>query len=354
MNDGFEADFYKTLEMVVTRTRTIVLTLTLALQVSACADSGESESDEAKAFRIKEEANELVKQERYREALAKYEESMALNPDYIANYYNIGNVYGYLGNKKAMLDNYNKAIELGYTYPRLYYNMAWFLYRMGEYEESIEVYEALNEALPNAADVKLNLALAYRDIGRHDDARAILEEGLKLDPTNRKMLLQLDNIKSSGHWRDSPPDPTYSREQCRQEKTHCEEAGYIALKDGQTEAAYSFFKTACGEGERMSCAEAGMIDYKRQDKQAAESLFRQGCRLEDMTSCANLADLYWHRNDKETALKHYQQACNYGHSRACGVLGDYLLKSSPTEAKHWYDTSCKLGNKEGCQRAARL
>ena len=322
--------------------------------LTACTQRGDEETAESRAFRIKEEANELMKQGKYQEALAKYEASMALNPDYIGNYYNIGNVYGYLGNKKAMLENYNKAIELGYTYPRVYYNMAWFLYKMDDYEESIKVYEALNEALPNAIDIKVNLALAYRKAGHTDEASQIIAEGLKLDPHNRKLLFAKDNIKSVANWNTSPADPTLARENCRQEKLHCEEAGYRAMKDGQTDEAYTFLTTACEQGERMSCTEAGMIDYKRNDRNAAEGLFKQGCQLEDMSSCANLADLFWHRDDKVRALAYYRKGCNFGHSRACGVLGDYLLDSRPSKAKQWYDISCKLGNKEGCKRAARL
>ena len=152
------------------------------------------------ALKIKNEGGDLLNQGRYAEAVEKYRESMAINPDYIANYYNLGTAYAHLGKKEEALSNFNQAIEKGYRKPRLYYNMGFFLVKWGQYEDGIKNYEKVYAHFPKDYSIILNLSLAYKKANRLDEAKALTYRGLRQYPGDMKLLKILDNINKYQRW----------------------------------------------------------------------------------------------------------------------------------------------------------
>ncbi len=365
----------------LTYTVFVLVLLIMPLTFSGCTHASfVDEVTKAAAFTLKEEGNALLAQKQYEEALEKYKESMELNPDYIPNYYNLGTTYAYLGNKKEAIKNFNLAIEHGYTKPRIYYNMAYFYNEWGEFDKSIELYQLLLEKNPHDLASLQNLTIAYKKAERFDEAKKLASKGLSLideleedykennyrktskadnvipalNGYRRTLLLLQDNMKIDERWNTEPDDPSYHLSLCQDKKQHCEEAGYIALKAKRKDEALNYFETACHKGFRLSCAQGGFLAYKKKNSPLAEELYQKGCSLKDKTACIDLAELFWEKNQKDVAFKLYEKACDLGSARACGLLGDYFIKKNPAKAKQWYETSCHLGNKEGCRRASKV
>lgn len=353
----------------------LVLALAFLSTPNAFAITELDQATLEKAFQLKEEGNAYLAQKQYKQALQKYQESLALNPDYVPNYYNIGTAYGHLGEKEKSMEYFNKAIALGYDKPRLYYNMAWFYYEWEEYDKAIPIYEKLLQQNPQDLSVIKNLAISYKKAKRFEDAKALSNYGLNiikevelayeqagradevksmLDNQKRAFFVLLDNMAYDEKYFAEHDDPSLLIEQCEKEKMHCEEAGLIALKAKDNKKAFSYFSVACNKEMHTSCDHAGFIAYKKRDMKSAEDMWQKGCALKDKNACSNLADLFWQQGYKDASYNMYGKACDLGMPKACGVLGDQFVKTDPAKAKQWYAIGCNLGNKESCRREKRV
>lgn len=120
-----------------------------------------------------EEGNKLYHDGKYGEALAKYSEAQADDPEAPGIYFDIGNIYYMQEDYGKALDLYKKAAaaENPDLQSSAYYNMGNAKYRLGKGESSIPIYE---EAIGNYAraltvnpadiDAKNNLEYVRREI----------------------------------------------------------------------------------------------------------------------------------------------------------------------------------------------
>jgi len=115
--------------------------------------------------------NQLFGQQKYEEALAAYEKSRAIDPDYAPNYNQIGYCYQFLGNFEAAEKALKRYLELIPDDPNPYDSYAELLIKMGKFEESLANYrkavELNSRFLPSYYGIAANLYLT----GRHKEAR---------------------------------------------------------------------------------------------------------------------------------------------------------------------------------------
>lgn len=72
--------------------------------------------------------------------------------------------------------------------------------KRGYWQEALERFELADELTPNQARILNNVAVALEANGRFDEARAIYEAGLNLEPSNsalKKNLKRLDEFYST-------------------------------------------------------------------------------------------------------------------------------------------------------------
>ena len=58
----------------------------------------------------------------------------------------------------------------------------------GEHERSLSLFEPLVERFPDSAALWVNLAVAYDELGRRDEALQALERALELDPEDPEAI----------------------------------------------------------------------------------------------------------------------------------------------------------------------
>lgn len=66
--------------------------------------------------------------------------------------------------------------------------------QQGSYQKAVKLFGKVLEAIPHHVDARRNLAMAHLETGNHQQARILLEECLKIDPTNVWSFVLLGNI----------------------------------------------------------------------------------------------------------------------------------------------------------------
>ena len=118
------------------------------------------------------------------EALALYNRALEIRPDDVETYERRGMVRGSLGDAAGQLADYRRAVELAPDYADALYDLAALLQRTGTSppEEYLSLYSKAVEADPDFIPARMALGMAYKEIGRYDEAASQLEEAVNRRP----------------------------------------------------------------------------------------------------------------------------------------------------------------------------
>jgi eukaryotic-like serine/threonine-protein kinase len=106
----------------------------------------------------------------YPKALQAFQQVAVLEPDIDAGFENVGNIYLQQGQYQQSIPYFQKALQIE-PYFSTYSNLGTSYFQLKQYSQAVEMFEKAVELNPNDADVILNLADAYRDLGQQDKAR---------------------------------------------------------------------------------------------------------------------------------------------------------------------------------------
>jgi tetratricopeptide (TPR) repeat protein len=125
--------------------------------------------------------------QQYRTAIARFEQVIALDPQMMRAYDNLGLCYDYLGQYDEAVKHYNRAIELNRNQPRPspwpHLNLGVTLLaqnKLSEAESSLREALRADSRLPQA---HYHLGLALDKLGKPDEAIRALEQAAALDAT---------------------------------------------------------------------------------------------------------------------------------------------------------------------------
>jgi len=122
-------------------------------------------------------------QRQYDRAIAEGERAVSISPN--GTHFNaiLAQILNYTGRPEEGIEYVQKAMRLSPIYP------AWFLHRLGmayrltgRYDEAIEALKRYRERNPEHVHSYTELAIAYGQSGRMEDANALVEELLKKKP----------------------------------------------------------------------------------------------------------------------------------------------------------------------------
>jgi Tfp pilus assembly protein PilF len=124
----------------------------------------------------------LLRQRRFREALDKYNEAIALNPDEALALNNRGTTLKELGRFEEALDSYNCAIALLPDRAELYNNRGNVLQGLDRLEDAVDSYDAAIRLNPEYAEAYNNRGVVLRQMKQLAEAIASLDRALLLKP----------------------------------------------------------------------------------------------------------------------------------------------------------------------------
>jgi tetratricopeptide (TPR) repeat protein len=131
--------------------------------------------------------------DRASDAVQHYLEVMNLQPGDWETHYNTGNALweSKPPNLVGAIEQFKEALVLNPENADVVYNLANALMENEEFQDSIMLFESLDDA---SATVMYNLGALYGKIGKDDKARESLEKSIELDPTNDLTRLNLGNL----------------------------------------------------------------------------------------------------------------------------------------------------------------
>ncbi|WP_254568124.1 tetratricopeptide repeat protein [Oscillatoria sp. HE19RPO] len=118
---------------------------------------------------------DLASQGRFIEAVAAFEQAVALYPDYDTAYNNLGITYAQLGKFSEAVSAFEQAIALNSGNVEYYNNLGSALGSLGRIDEATTVFREAIARYPNEPDSHFNLAIAFLNQNQFPEAIAALK-----------------------------------------------------------------------------------------------------------------------------------------------------------------------------------
>lgn len=131
------------------------------------------------------------------DALAHLEKAVRLKPGYAAAHFNLANLLTASPDRlDEAIAHYRTALQFAPDLAMAHYNLANLLARTpARLPEAIAHYEQAAQLAPRDPSVRNNLAVAYANAGRTDDAIREMQAALELAPTREDLRANLRNLQ---------------------------------------------------------------------------------------------------------------------------------------------------------------
>ncbi|KAF0100346.1 MAG: glycosyltransferase 9 family protein [Rhodospirillaceae bacterium] len=147
----------------------------------ACYDQAIAlDPDSADAFN--DHGTALQHLQRFDEALASHERAATLRPDDAHAYYNQGTALLNLGRHEEALARYDQALSFAPQYADAHMNRGLALQRLQRYEESLSSYDTVITLNPCCSDAHNDRGVALQRLQRHEEALASYGTAAALNP----------------------------------------------------------------------------------------------------------------------------------------------------------------------------
>jgi tetratricopeptide (TPR) repeat protein len=115
------------------------------------------------------------------QALVKARQALTLDPNNAETLTNVGQILAFSGQPQEGIKLVEKAMRLNPRYPPNYVLQLSLVYRMaGRYEEAVAPGEKFLALAPNSSPAHFNLAVIYSELGREEEAQAVVADWQRL------------------------------------------------------------------------------------------------------------------------------------------------------------------------------
>jgi tetratricopeptide (TPR) repeat protein len=219
--------------------------LTLALLVCLLLAIPGANAQTAGVYSV--EGDELLDQGKYEEAIEKYDQALALEPNLAMAWVGKGLAHNALEEYNEALEAFEMAISINPGYARAWYGKGVALYGLGRYEESIEAFDRALEIYPEYGYIlyygKANAYFAMED---YSSAIPLYERALTLKPDYAPGWTRLgEALYASGDYQAAVTafdkglalDPGDARAQAGKNAAQAELTGSATQSPGEGETA---------------------------------------------------------------------------------------------------------------------
>ena len=128
------------------------------------------------------------------EAIAHYEGTLKISPDYYPAHNNLGSLYLSKSDFQSAEAQFRESVRLDQNEAQAYFNLGNVLMLTGRYSESESVLEAGLQRRPGSAFARFLQGCLFARTGKSAEAEKSLREALQLDPSMSQAHLQLVNL----------------------------------------------------------------------------------------------------------------------------------------------------------------
>jgi len=147
------------------------------------------EQNEARA--LLEQAKELFRQDKDKEAAETFQKALALDPDYGEAHFRLGLAYAAQGKKEEAEDEYKKAAEAYKKYVRAnqkdadaFFYMGLAYSKLSDHAEAVKAFKQAAKLQPEDGDLQYELGLSLSRLAQYQEAVIALQKAIDLDPDN--------------------------------------------------------------------------------------------------------------------------------------------------------------------------
>lgn len=127
----------------------------------------------------------------WRKAIESYKQAICIKPDFAVAHYGLGASYYKLGDYKKAIESFKEAIRLNPDFARAHYNLGCTYGELGDYKKAVESFKQAIRLNSDYAEAHYHLGLTYFNIGDRDNA---LEEYKILKKLDKELADKLFNI----------------------------------------------------------------------------------------------------------------------------------------------------------------
>lgn len=140
----------------------------------------------------------------WRSEMVLYAATLAVAPDAVPIYNNLGSVYWNRGDVAGAEREWRKALEYAPDSPTLLNNLGLVYTRRREFPQAVECFRRAIRKKPIFADPHLNLGVAYQEMGRISDAELQYRATINLAPFNIHARNRLGDLYlQEGRWKEA-------------------------------------------------------------------------------------------------------------------------------------------------------
>lgn len=162
--------------------RTLILAGLSALSLSWAQAGIESSANGAAASTaVRDDASSVVRL--CEDALPRYRQALAANPNDAAMHNRLGICYQQLGQTDSATREYKRAVKLDPKYAEAWNNLGTIHHAQRQYKKAVKQYRKAIEARPELTTAYKNLGTAFLAINKVQDGIAAYAEAYRLDPS---------------------------------------------------------------------------------------------------------------------------------------------------------------------------
>ncbi len=134
------------------------------------AGEQEERDPQTQAEKLFKEGEALIKQGKFKEAIAKMDEILRLNPNHALAHFGRGAAYFNMGNYQLAIEPLKQTIKLTHEYPNAYAMLGLTYNKLHRYSEAIPIWEQVLKVQPNFPDAHYELGYSYLETGNREKA----------------------------------------------------------------------------------------------------------------------------------------------------------------------------------------
>ena len=273
-------------------------------------------------------------------ALETFKQVTTSVPDFADAHYHLGLVYYQKAEFRKAVEAFNRTLELLPRDVDVLIKLGLALHKSGDddatdslarrafYEQAVKNYQTALEIRPHNVEALNNLGLAYQELGRFEEAIAVYEEGLTLNPDQPQLHANLTTARDL-------QAGIYSLASYRHYQV-----GLRSKRAGRARAAVAAWKQAIAESPKYLQAHLQLADlyFKRTEYQLAIQTYLSAISLvaeNELSQPAVIANIFYNLGNSylrtqqlASAISAYQQAVDINPEMvgAWANMGSVLLE----------------------------
>ena len=158
--------------------------------------------DKSQAKSLLEKGKQLYRDDQDSEAVAVFQQVVALDPDLAEGHFRLGLGYEALAKSeeaesqyKKAVDAYKKYLETNENDAEAHYNLGQTYANLSQYSDAIREYRVATKLKSDDPDMFYDLGTAYTKLAQYDAAAAAFSKSLEIDPDYYRAQDGLDDAK---------------------------------------------------------------------------------------------------------------------------------------------------------------